>query len=207
MTTLLLLGPWTPMLFQGQEFGSTRPFLYFADHAGDLSHKVREGRSAFLRQFLTIAAEDMRDQLDDCGARETFLRCKLDPAERRENARTLALHRDLLELRRSDPVLSRQGEHGLDGAVVGPEALALRWFAPDGLDRLLLLNLGADLRAGSLAEPLIAPPPDHAWTIGLSSESPRYCGRGTPEPFSDGGVNVIGHAAMLLVPRPARRSD
>ena len=37
LTTLLLLGPWTPLLFQGQEFGASSPFLYFADHGPDLA--------------------------------------------------------------------------------------------------------------------------------------------------------------------------
>ena len=43
MTALTLLAPGTPMLFQGQEFGSTRPFLYFADHDGELAKAVRDG--------------------------------------------------------------------------------------------------------------------------------------------------------------------
>lgn len=200
MTALLLLGPWTPMLFQGQENGSATPFLYFADHAGKLAHEVRAGRAEFLRQFPTIAAHDMRDRLDDPGALATFERCRLDPRERRENTPLRTLHRDLLELRRSDVVLSLQAEHGLDGAVIGPDAFLLRWFSPDGLDRLLLVNLGSDLRAGSIAEPLLAPPPEHRWMVLLSTESPRYGGGGTPEPLTAQGVEIVGLAAMLLAP-------
>ena len=50
MTALLLLMPGTPMLFQGQEFGSTRPFLFFADHAGQLGKDVRKGRARVPRR-------------------------------------------------------------------------------------------------------------------------------------------------------------
>jgi maltooligosyltrehalose trehalohydrolase len=206
MTALLLLGPWTPMLFQGQEHGSTAPFLYFADHRGDLAHSVRRGRADFLRQFSSIAAGDMRDRLGDPGAPATFERCKLDPRERREDGPVVALHRDLLELRRTDAVLRRQGADGLDGAVIGRDAFVLRWFAPDGLDRILLVNLGPDLRAESLPEPLLAPPAEHEWTLLFSSESPRYGGGGTPEPLTGRGVTVLGRSAALLAPAAVRRS-
>jgi maltooligosyltrehalose trehalohydrolase len=211
MTALLLLGPWTPMLFQGQEYGSTRPFLYFADHHAELARLVRSGRADFLRQFPGFAAEDMRDRITDPAAAETFEQCKLDPRERRSHREHLALHRDLLELRRADPVLRGQGAAGLDGAVVGPEALLLRWFDEGGADRLLVVNLGVDLATGSLAEPLAAPPEGRAWRLAWSSEDPRYGGRGSPLPFHEEGVRLTGHAAMLLVPmeseaRPRNRS-
>src|SRR5262249_35756148 len=48
MTALLLLGPSTPMLFQGQEFAASNPFLYFADFDADLAAAVRRGRGEFL---------------------------------------------------------------------------------------------------------------------------------------------------------------
>ncbi len=203
MTALLLLGPWTPMLFQGQEFGSTRRFLYFADHQRTLAPRVRSGRAAFLRQFDSVAAPDVRDLLDDPADPRTFERCKLDRGER--DPATVALHRDLLELRRSDPVIRAQGVHGLDGSVVGPEAFAVRWLAPDGADRLLLVNLGADVVAASIPDPLVAPPDGMRWTLGWSSENPRYGGGGSASPFREQGVRIVGHAAMLLVPERGGR--
>jgi maltooligosyltrehalose trehalohydrolase len=204
MTALLLLGPWTPMLFQGQESGSTRPFLFFADHALPLAPLVRAGRAEFLRQFPSVAAEEVRDVLDDPADPRTFERCKLDPRERDDRREHVLLHRDLLELRRGDPVVRAQGAHGIDGAVVGPEAFVLRWFAPDGADRLLVVNLGADLARGSLAEPLVAPPDGRRWAVAWSSEAVRYGGRGAAEPFGDDGVRLTGHAATLLVPQEKR---
>jgi len=201
MTALLLLGPWTPMLFQGDEYGSTRAFLYFADHHRTLAPRVRCGRAEFLRQFPSIAAPDLRDRLDDPADSRTFERCKLDRSE--ASGELLALHRDLLELRRTDPVVRAQGADGLDGSVIAPEALALRWLAPDGADRLLLVNLGPDLTRDSIADPLVAPPAGKRWALAWSSEHPRYGGRGSPVPLHDAGVRIAGHTAMLLVPEEA----
>jgi maltooligosyltrehalose trehalohydrolase len=201
LTALLLLGPWTPLLFQGQEHGTLRPFRYFADHVPSLAHLVRAGRADFLRQFPSIAALDLRDGLDDPGDLATFAACKLDRAEAQPEL--VALHRDLLELRRADPVIRAQGEEGVDGAVLGPEAFVLRWLAPAGEaagagDRLLLVNLGADLLRPSLAEPLVAPPEGRPWSVLWSSEHPRYGGHGTPAPFHDEGLRLEAHAAVLL---------
>ncbi|HXE53055.1 MAG TPA: malto-oligosyltrehalose trehalohydrolase, partial [Tepidisphaeraceae bacterium] len=47
MTALMLLSPQTPMLFQGQEFGASSPFVYFADHHPELAKLVRKGRGEF----------------------------------------------------------------------------------------------------------------------------------------------------------------
>ncbi len=58
MTALLLLAPQTPMLFQGQEFASSSPFLFFADHQGELRAKVAQGRREFLSQFPNLALPD-----------------------------------------------------------------------------------------------------------------------------------------------------
>jgi maltooligosyltrehalose trehalohydrolase len=56
-TALLLLGPWTPMIFQGQEFASSTPFLFFADHKPELAEALAQGRMQFLRQFPSLATE------------------------------------------------------------------------------------------------------------------------------------------------------
>src|SRR5262249_35903555 len=51
VTALMLLGPGTPMLFQGQEFAASGPFLFFADHRSELNAQIRQGRAEFLSQF------------------------------------------------------------------------------------------------------------------------------------------------------------
>ncbi len=68
MTALWLLAPGTPMFFQGQEFGATNAFLYFADHVDDLARMVQKGRLEFLTQFRSIAHPDLQAYLPDPGA-------------------------------------------------------------------------------------------------------------------------------------------
>ena len=200
LMALLLLGPGTPMLFQGQEFASSRPFLFFADHAKELAAAVRKGRAEFLMQFPSIAAEEVRHTLADPGARETFERCKLDLAERRSNAAAYRLHCDLLALRREDAVFSTPSRGIVDGAVLSPRAFVLRFFGRDGGDRLLLVNLDRDLVLDRIAEPLLAPPQDRRWKMLWSSEDPAYGGAGTPEVETDDGWRVPGFSAIAMAP-------
>ncbi|RYH57422.1 MAG: malto-oligosyltrehalose trehalohydrolase, partial [Alcaligenaceae bacterium] len=108
LTALLLLSPATPMLFQGQEFASSSPFLFFAGYEGELANNVREGRAEFLRQFPNLSAGDDHLLLVDPAAEATFERSKLRHEERVRNAHVLAMHRELLRLRREDPVFSAQ---------------------------------------------------------------------------------------------------
>jgi maltooligosyltrehalose trehalohydrolase len=201
MTALLLLAPSTPMLFQGQEFAASAPFLYFADHPPELAREVRKGRIDFLSQFTSLATPAARERVDDPGALQTFVRCKLDLRERETNAWAVDLHRDLLRLRRTDAAFRAQDRDRVHGAVLGPEAFLLRFAGADGDDRLLLVNLGRDLHLGLLPEPLLAPPAGCRWRVHWSSEDVRYGGAGVPPVDRDaGGWHVPGHAAVVLAP-------
>ncbi len=202
MTALLLLGPGTPMLFMGQEFSATSPFPYFADHAGELGRQVREGRLAFLSQFPSLALPEMRAEVPDPAAAETFESARLDFSERDAHPAAVALHRDLLALRRGDAAFRSQLRRGVDGAVLGKSAFALRFFAPDRADRLLLVNLGHTLHLEPTPEPLLAGPTRAGWRIRWSSEDPRYGGAGTPDILTDEGWRVPAEAAVVLEPAP-----
>ncbi|MFP5286293.1 MAG: DUF3459 domain-containing protein, partial [Thermoanaerobaculia bacterium] len=204
MTALLLLGPATPLLFQGQEFCASAPFLYFADHEPELARSVSRGRREFLSQFPSLRSPEMGACIPDPHEPSTFEVCRLDLSERESHAPAYALHRDLLRLRREDPVFRAQGAGGLDGAVLTPEAFVLRFFN-EGDDRLLVVNLGRDLRLVPAPEPLLAPPADACWEVLWSSEDPRYGGCGAPPPEDrDGGWRLPGQAAVVL--RPKERS-
>jgi maltooligosyltrehalose trehalohydrolase len=94
----------------------------------------------------------------------------------------------------------------VDGAVLGAEASVLRWFDPEGKgdDRLLLVNLGVELRLAVAAEPLLAAPEGRRWRILWSTEHPRYGGSGTPEPETEiHNWRLPAHAAIVLMPAPA----
>jgi maltooligosyltrehalose trehalohydrolase len=198
LTAVLLLGPQTPMLFMGQEFAASTPFLFFADQQAELRRLVRDGRRDFLSQLPGVASADGLQALPDPGDEQTFLRSKLDWRECDAHESALRLHRDLLELRRTDAVIQQQGSAGFDGAVLGPEAFALRWFSAAGDDRLLLVNLGADIRDRPMPEPLLAPPLRRRWSLRWSSEAVAYGGGGSVDPVPDAGWLLPGQCAMLL---------
>jgi maltooligosyltrehalose trehalohydrolase len=206
MTALLLLGPATPMLFQGQEYAATQRFVYFADHEQGLAGNVREGRLEFLAQFPSLASPAMRARVPDPGDRATFESCKLDHAEREQegHAAAWALHADLLRLRREDPVLSGAARAGFDAVALSGAALIVRFFGREGDDRLLVVNLGPELRLHVAPEPLLAPPEGACWRLVCSSADPRYGGCGAWEPETEEGWRIQGETAMLLRPAPRR---
>src|SRR5262249_33203794 len=138
----------------------------------------------------------------DPAADETFARCKLDWSECERNAHWLELHRDLLRLRREEATLHPQRQTDVDGAVLAPSAFVLRYFGPGSDDRLLLVNLGADLRLSPVPDPLLAPPAGHGWEVLWSSEQPRYGGCGTPPVERADGWWILGESAVVLRPGP-----
>ena len=203
LTALTLLGPATPLLFQGQESGSSAPFLYFADHKVELSDAVNQGRTEFLSQFPSALDPEVRSLLPRPADEASFVRSRIDRAEGREDHAWYELHRDLLQLRRQDPVISAAGLRRPDGAVIGAAAFVLRYQGGADGDRLLVVNLGHDLEAGPMPEPLLAPPLGCRWELQWSSESPRYGGRGTPPIEPDGPFQAPGESAVLLRSAPA----
>jgi maltooligosyltrehalose trehalohydrolase len=122
----------------------------------------------------------------------------LDFSERERHAGIYALHEDLIQLRRNDPVFSRMAK--IDGAVLGDRTFVVRYFAPDGADRILIMNLDMDLHFLSIPEPLLAPPPGCRWQVLFSSEHPKYGGSGIYLPESDLGWNIPGESATVLIP-------
>ncbi len=201
MTALLLLAPGTPMLFQGQEFASSSPFLYFADHEEELSGLVAKGRREFLSQFPSLAVLGPSD-FDLPADPVTFRKSKLDLSERVSHEPIYRMHRDLIRLRKSDPLFSLQRRGGVDGAVLGESAFVLRFFSGDmQQDRLLIVNFGPDLHLDPAPEPLLAPPFETQWGILWSSEAPEYGGAGTAPLDTEETWRIPGRAAVALYPR------
>ncbi len=199
LTTLLLLGPQTPMLFMGQEFSASNAFYYFADHDAELAKLVSAGRRAFMSQFPRLESFEDEFELPDPAAKNTFLECKLNWDEVQRHAHVVRLHRDLIQLRKDDVVFSRQDRTAVEGSVIGPEAFLLRWFGDDYDDRLAIFNLGRDIDWRPVADPLLAPPPNTQWTTLWSSEEPHYGGLGTPS-FDGKTWRIPGHAAVVFRP-------
>jgi len=200
MTALQLLLPSTPMLFQGQEFASSAPFLFFGDHRPELAQRVFEGRKRFLAQFPSLALSEAQAMLDDPAQLSTFEKCKLDFAERSSHADIYRLHRDLLALRRTDPVFRAQRLGGVDGAVLGPDAFVLRYFGGNDGDRLVIVNLGHQIEGEPAPEPLLAPPEGGSWRECFNSEDVRYGGSGAAPVGIEKGFGLPAECAVVLAP-------
>jgi maltooligosyltrehalose trehalohydrolase len=198
MTAVLLLGPHTPLLSMGQEFAASSPFAFFADHKAELAKAVWDGRKAFLKQFAQYATPEAQDRVLDPAAAETFARSKLDPRERETHKATLDLHRELLRLRRTDPVVSCQARGTIDGAVLSERAFLIRWFHPNREDRLLVVNIGDEIGLTPAPEPLLAPPPGARWVVMLSTDEPRFGGPGATNPCESNCWRIPAECATLL---------
>jgi maltooligosyltrehalose trehalohydrolase len=173
--------------------------MYFCGHRGELADGVRRGRARFVAQFARLASAEAQAALPDPCARRTFDACVLDATERDFERPLVALHRDLLRLRRTDPAFTARAADAFDAVAVDEQVVALRYFAPD---RLVLVNLGPTYRQAIIAEPLLAPPAGTGWRLAWSSEDPRYGGHGTPEPFTRARLALPAHAAIMCAPDP-----
>jgi maltooligosyltrehalose trehalohydrolase len=204
LTALLLLAPQTPMLFQGQEFAASAPFLYFADHTPELAKLVLEGRGKFLSQFPGISADPRVHPLDHPADGRTFERSKLEWSDRERRPEIVMLHRDLIAIRRDDSVIRGHATGSLtrlDGALIGGETFVVRFFGASNDDRLLVINLGRAFHANPAAEPLVAAPDGQRWHTMFSSEAVRY-GGSSAVPLDGNGEDwlIPAESATLLIP-------
>ncbi|WP_200882912.1 malto-oligosyltrehalose trehalohydrolase [Cellvibrio mixtus] len=201
LTAVLLLGPQSPLLFQGQEFAASSPFLYFADNPKKLAQQVAKGRNEFLQQFPNLALPEMQSYLAKPDSPATFTQCKLNFSEREKNYETYQLHKDLLKLRQADNVFCGKDYSHIDGAILAGTIIVLRFFSlKKNDDRLLIVNFDSDFELSPAPEPLLAPHMRHTWKLLWSSESPHYGGHGSAAPFSLERWELPGLSAAVLVP-------
>jgi maltooligosyltrehalose trehalohydrolase len=128
VSALLLLTPYTPLLWMGQEWAATTPFLYFTDHPEELGRLVTDGRRDEFRKFARFSDPAMREKIPDPQAEETFSRSRLDwsEAERAPHRGVLALYRELLRMRRLHPALQQRDRGDWSVGHRGDSTLVLR---------------------------------------------------------------------------------
>jgi len=198
-TALLLLSPYVPLLFMGQEWGATNPFLYFVSHASPaLAVAVREGRRRELASF------GWAGEPPDPQAEETFARSRLDRsrADRPGHRELLLLHRDLLQLRSAEGALrpgaaryqvAEDAAHGwlvVSYARPEPPPAPRPRSAPasraPGRGVLAVFSLAREERQVAL------PNPDRTvrWRRRLSTEEERYGGGGALPPAALAGADL-----------------
>lgn len=199
---LLLLSPGTPLLWMGQEWAATAPFLYFTDHPDELGRLVTEGRRKEFGKFSAFADPEAQARIPDPQAAGTFRRSKLDWSERGRppHAGILALHRMLLHLRRTHPALRERDGASFAAVALGDDAIALR-HASDG-DALLLVAACGDGVSADLTSMEETRAPDGAsWGLYLSTEEGRFGGEMEGEIVTlspEGRLAIRGAGAVVL---------
>ncbi len=159
-TALLLLSPFIPMLFMGEEHGATSPFLFFTSHNDELAGLIREGRRAEFKHFAAFHDPARRDAIPDPNSPATFEAS----APNGGDAATSAFIRSLLEIRRDRIVPGLLGCRSEGVEVVGNGALRAAWQLGNGKRLLIGLNLGDTPVPSGLpdATPVVAVPPEAA---------------------------------------------
>jgi maltooligosyltrehalose trehalohydrolase len=146
VAAIYLLAPQIPMLFMGEEWGSTQPFLYFTDFAGDLADAVRAGRRAEFARFPEFADPEARRLIPDPNAPGTFQAAKLrwDDANSTEGRAWRDWYCRVLAVRHAEivPMLAAIAGHAGTFEVLGPGLLQVSWTLDDGRVLRLAANLG-----------------------------------------------------------------
>jgi maltooligosyltrehalose trehalohydrolase len=170
---VILLAPGLPLLFMGEEFGETAPFLYFVSHGDpDLIEAVRHGRKEEFAAFRWLGDPP------DPQAEDTFLRSKINHHLRQEGKHRILweFHRALLQLRRELTVLADLGRK--DGEVLAFEKDKILWVRMTGEpgEAVLVCHFGEDSRNMSFFWPA------GLWEKRLDSADPRWKGPGSQLP-------------------------
>ena len=145
LTACVLLAPQIPMLFMGEEWAASAPFLYFCDYAGELARAVAEGRRAEFARFERFADPALRARIPDPNDPATFARSRLDWDERglAPHAGWLEFYRALLACRRAHLIPRLEGARSghctrsADGGTLHwqwPLAAGQRWHLVARLD-------------------------------------------------------------------------
>lgn len=201
LSLLLLLLPQMPLLFQGQEFLASTPFLYFTDHEPELGALITAGRRQEFSSFGAFSSPRLRELIPDPQASTTFTRSvlRLDEAAYGLGRLCHDFYSAALRLRASDPVLraARATRAPLVAHADG-DTLTLELVAA-GSRRLLLLNVGNEAE--------VALPAELTWEVVLDTSEPRFGGNGRSVTQGVGQARLPGHHAAMLRPvtLPARQ--
>ena len=174
----VLLSPYLPLLFMGEEYGEPRPFLYFISHGDQaLIEGVREGRKKEFAAF--HAAGEAPDPQSEVTFEDSKLQWDLGKTGR--HAQLRAFYRELLRLRRELPALARLDNASLTTTVVAPTVLELRRWCDD--NRIVVwMNFAADPATVTVA------PGAGSWRRLLDAAEPAWGGDGSklPAQLADG---------------------
>ena len=138
-TALLLLMPFIPMLFMGEEWATEKPFLFFTDHHNELADLVREGRRSEFGAFAAFKDEGRRALIPDPNAPSTFESSIPEPSDPSQ----FDWMREVIALRQRRVVPGVPGCRSEGADIIGEKAVRAAWRLGTGEQLTVAINLGA----------------------------------------------------------------
>jgi maltooligosyltrehalose trehalohydrolase len=191
---VVILSPYRPLLFMGQEYGETAPFLYYTNHSDpDLVEAVRRGRKQEFSSF------SWQGEPPDPQAESTFLQSKLRPEQIDQRGQILYnFYRELIRLRRLMPALAHPSKEAMEVITLDDEQAVFvrRW---NGLDQACIV-----FHFSSVAGIVKIPLPRGSWGIILDSDAEQWMGSGR---LALDFVASSGEIEIVLPPKSAVMFD
>jgi len=191
---IVLLSPFVPLLFMGDEYGEKAPFQYFVSHSDkDLIEAVRRGRKEEFASFKWSA------EPPDPQSEETFRRSSLNHALKKEpcHRALLEYHKELIRLRSTLPALRSLSKEKMDVVTFEDDRILAvrRW---NGNNEVLAIFNFNDTEVQ-----LVHPMPHGVWRKRLDSDDPRWKGRGARVPdimefVPSSTLELQSHAVLLF---------
>ncbi len=198
LTVLICLTPYTPMLFMGQEWAATTPFLYFVDHEPSLANLVARSRR---KEFAEAGAITNPDDpaIPDPHLLRTFADSKLrwqeTPTE--PHAAVLRLYQACLALRKREPIFQNPERSKWSVTALGDYILGLRWRDAGG-DWLLVMSLRDGAELDATANAVTRPTDGQRWQRVIDSEAAEFGGEGgRPDAVADGRIHLRAEHTVL----------
>jgi maltooligosyltrehalose trehalohydrolase len=144
LAAIVLLSPQVPLLFMGEEWAASTPFLFFTDPGEALADAIRAGRAEEIKDLPVPEGATPPDPI----AEATFAASKLDWKEREqdEHGRTYSLYRKLIAIRQQQIAPRLRGIKGNSGTyeMIGEHGLRVRWILGDGSEYSVVANLSSE---------------------------------------------------------------
>jgi maltooligosyltrehalose trehalohydrolase len=210
LSAMLLLSPYTPLIWMGQEWCATSPFRFFTDVSDDIGKQATAGRLQEFADFAAFKDSSHRARVPDPQHEATFLDSRLCWVERDRDPHRgiLALYKTLLAMRRTFSPLRRRDRASFCVVALSDSALAIRREGADGSAMLVAAQLRPGTYALSCSHSLFAHAPETCWSVALWSEDERFGGRGGHAGSTNMDavvLNGVGALVLSTVPIAQRR--
>jgi maltooligosyltrehalose trehalohydrolase len=192
VAVLLLTVPETPLLFMGQEWAASTPFLYFTDHNAELGRLVTEGRRREFGRFQAFTDPAVRERIPDPQASQTFEASRLKWDERQQGPHDAIerLYQALLALRREEPALHAGDRSRLEVSALDEGTIAMR-RSSEHRSVLAVVRLTGAGTVDLATAPGVTSREAPGWVALLHTEEERFAAEPHPPVILDSGPTPV----------------